>query len=75
MTILPYTMFDDGSFESYNYWLADRHECWQVGPDNSVITRFKEEIQLAQQAGLSYLNIKSRHILDNNEVVIEIQWS
>ncbi len=73
MQVLDNRMFDNGSFECFNFWLADLDGCNQVDSTHPVISECRAEIEAAMSRGDSYIQIKSG-LVYGGLPVLEIQW-
>lgn len=76
MILLDNKMFNDGSFECYNFWIADEDGCYQVSHDDTLIQELKTAIVKRMSQGHSYLSVRSKE--DGHKhlglLVLEIQW-
>jgi hypothetical protein len=74
MTLLNNSMFDDGSFECYNFWVADCDGCYQVSHSDTLIQHMKSQIETAMKAGKSHINTRNSELVYDGCPVLEIQW-
>lgn len=76
--LLQNEMFDNGSFECFNFWLADQDGTYQVDASNDVIQLMKPQIETAMKAGKSHLNTShgkmAYSLVYGGVAVLEIQW-
>ncbi len=78
MQLLNNKMFDDGSFECFNFWIADQDGTYQVEASEQFIQELKSKIEARMIAGHGYLDMSrwgmvfQRGSLRIN--VLEIQW-
>lgn len=72
MTLLDNSMFDDGSFECFNYWIADCDGCYQVSHNDTLIQHYKTEIIKAQKRDERYI-LTPGAVYGCNEV-FDIRW-
>jgi len=64
-------MFQDDSFECYNFVLASQDEAIYVDHDHDVIKAYKSEILERMSQGKSYLAVDVEYDHDH---ILEIQW-
>lgn len=74
MTLLNNSMFDDGSFECFNFWVADQDGTYQVGAENDLIQHMKSQIETAMKAGKSHLGTRGQGLVYGGVEILEIQW-
>jgi hypothetical protein len=65
-------MFQDDTFESYNFFLADNNDVYQVGIENDLIVEYRNLIEERMKEGKSHLVIKNA--VHMGEEIFEIQW-
>jgi hypothetical protein len=72
LILLDNSLFDDGSFECYNFWLATEDGTVQV--DASLIKTFDflDQILDAMAKGKSHL--VTTDLVYGGEQILEIQW-
>lgn len=73
--MLQNEMFDDGSFECFNFWVADCDGLYHVGPNDTLIQHLKPLILLAMQNGHRHLNTRKTGLVYGCNPVLEVQWS
>jgi hypothetical protein len=71
-------MFQDDTFEGYNFWLVSQDESYQVEANSDYIKAIRSQIEAAMAQNKSYLNVKHLNIeyigKYYNETVLEVQW-
>ena len=72
--LLDNSMLDDGSFDSFNYWVADCDGCYQVGSNEDIIQHLKADILKAQAEGKSHLSTRKMELVYGGCQILEIQW-
>lgn len=65
-------MFDDGSFECHNFWIADQDGTYQVGAESEVISNLRDVIVSRMDKGWKHL-VCTDLVYDGVQV-LEIQW-
>lgn len=74
MILLNNSMFDDGSFECFNFWIADQDGTYQVDASSDIIKHLKGLIQIEMKRGNSHLNTSKSELIYGGVQVLEIQW-
>ena len=74
MILLDNAMFDNGSFECFNFWIADCDGCYQVSHDDTLILHVKELILERMKLGKSHLDTRKMSLVYGSCEVLEIQW-
>ena len=72
MTLLDNKQFDDGSFECFNFWLADADGVTQVAADDFIVKLCRRDIEAAMKLGKSH--IRTRGLFNDGVAILEIQW-
>ena len=72
MQLLNNSMFDDGSFECFNFWLADQDGTMQVDASSDVIQHCKSQIEARMALGHSHMVCKG--LVYGGVEIFEIQW-
>lgn len=72
MQLLNNKIFDDGSFECFNFWLADQDGIVQVDASSDVIQHVKSQIEARMREGHSHLVCKG--LVYGGVEIFEIQW-
>lgn len=70
--LLDNSMFDDGSFECFNFWVADQDGCYQVDASSDVIQAVKVQIELRMSQGHAYMRCQG--LVYGGVEILEIQW-
>lgn len=70
--LLDNSMFDNGSFECFNFWIADQDGTYQVDASSDVIQHVKSQIEARMSEGHSHL--VCRGLVYGGVEVLEIQW-
>jgi hypothetical protein len=71
-------MFQDDTFEGYNYFLSSQDDTYQVEADSEYIKAIRSQIEAAMAQGKTYLDL--RHINMTyigryyNETILEVYW-
>lgn len=66
--------FDDGSFECFNFWVADQDGCNQVDASHPIINELRSRIIDAMTQGASHLKTSKLELVYGGLQVLEIQW-
>lgn len=72
IVLLDNSMFDDGSFECYNFWFVTSDGTYQIDAEFVKGLDFVEQIVERMKAGHSHLN--TTDLVYGGEQVLEIQW-
>ncbi len=74
ITLLDHTMFDDGSIDCLNFWLADEDGCNQVDASFIRTLGLVEAVETARTEGKSHLSLKNSELVYGGLRILEIQW-
>jgi hypothetical protein len=74
MTLLQNEMFDDGSFECFNFWIADQDGTYQIGADDALIVEMRSRIEARMKLGFSHIDTRRLELVYGGVQVFEIQW-
>lgn len=72
--VLPNEMFDDGSFECFNFWIADQDGTYRVGANNELIQHVKSQIEARMSQNKSWLDVRGQGLVYGCMLILEIQW-
>lgn len=67
-------MFDDGSMDCFNYWVADQDGTNQVSYEFIKDLRVVGQIKAQMKLGKSHLVIKDQALVYGGLAILEIQW-
>lgn len=74
IAVLDNTMFDDGSFECFNYFISDCDGTYMVSHNNTLIQHIKDLILEQQKLGKSYIDTSKLELVYGSCQILQVQW-
>lgn len=72
--LLDGEMFNDGSFESFNFWISDQDGTYQVSASCELIQHVRDRIEDAMRQGQRHRDTRRMELVYGGVQVLEIQW-
>jgi hypothetical protein len=74
LELIPNEMFDNGSFEYFNFWVCDQDSTYQVSASSDIIKHMRSSIQVEMDKGGYHINTSKMGLVYAGVHILEIQW-